>query len=107
MTVNKTVLQVFVEQSGMAKAMKAVRFLAVWGALYEGLGRAPKMNEVGAMMGRDHTTVWRGSSAFRAVNRNHPAERIWKSLPKAVRAGDGRTDDERIADVASAPWVLS
>ncbi len=90
----------------MPKAMKAVRFLAVWGALYEGLGRAPRTDEVAAMMGRDRTTTWRGSSAFRAANRGQPAERIWKSFPEAVRAGDGRTDDERIADVASAPWTL-
>lgn len=106
MTAKKTVLQVFVEESGMRKAMLAVRFLAAWGALYEGLGRPPMQTEIGAILGRDLTTTWRYGSAFKAVNRGESAATIWKSLPKSVRAGDGRSDDERVADVASSPWVF-
>lgn len=102
----KTVLQVFVEQSGQRKAMKAIEWLAEWGLIYERLGRVPGFEEFAQMAGRDKTTLWRYQSAFRASNLAVPAERIWSSLPKKVRRGVGRSAEERWADVASSPWVL-
>ena len=106
MAPKKTVLQVFVEKSGQTKAIRAVEWLAEWGAVYERLGRAPKVEEFAKLAGRDRTTMWRYSGAFRASSMAVPAEKIWTSLPKSVRSGVGRSTEERFADVASSPWVL-
>jgi hypothetical protein len=106
MVAKKTVLQVFVEKSGQTKAIRAIEWLAEWGAVYERLGRAPKVEEFAKLAGRDRTTMWRYSGAFRASSMAVSAERIWLSLPKKVRAGVGRTTEERFADVASSAWTL-
>jgi hypothetical protein len=106
MVQKKTVLQVFVENSGQRKAIAAIEWLSEWGAIYERLGRPPKVEEFAKLVGRGRSTMWRYQAAFRVSSHAVPAERIWTSLPKSVRAGVGRSAEERFADVASSAWVL-
>lgn len=106
-TAQKTVFQVFVEKSGRRKATRAVEWLVAWGEVYEGLGRAPTAEEFVQLSGRDKTTLWRYSSALRVAGGfGVPAEKIWTSLPKVVRAGVGRSPEDRWSDVAFSPWRL-
>jgi hypothetical protein len=106
MVAKKTVLQVFVGQSGKRQAIKAIEWLVEWGAVYERIGHAPGPTEFLRLTGRDRTTAWRYGSAFRTLSLSVPAEAIWKSLPSRVRKLDGRSPDVVFADVASSRWVL-
>jgi hypothetical protein len=72
-------------RGGFRTATKALTYLALWGTVYEDLGRAPTMPEYVEWWGRSRATCYRDKQAFEACFPGVDVEEMWAAVAQQIR----------------------
>jgi hypothetical protein len=81
----RTIAEAAVGRGGFRTATKALTYLALWGTVFEDLGRAPTMPEYVEWWGRSRATCYREKQAFEKCFPGVEVETMWAAVAEKIR----------------------